>query len=312
MLIRAAMTLVPDRIDVRTARLDTGLTMTYYYAEPAAEREGTQQEKRAPIVFIHGTFHAGWCWATFFMPFFASRGYPCYAISLRGTSESQPTHPSEPPPRSVKVDEHVRDGVCFLESVVKQPAVLIGHSFGGLYVMKLMESERVTARACVTLCSVPPSGNGQMIMRFFRNRGIGIVVQITLGILFKRAARDIDTCRSLFFAEDDDLSAIEAYMTRFKADSECSLDVRDLNARLPSLKVCPDTKRALWMERARVPALVIGAVGDQIVDEMGVVETAAYFGVEPVMFDASLPHDVMLSKRWELVARGVHGFLNVH
>ena len=41
---------------------------------------------KSPLVFIHGSFHAAWCWTEQYFPYFASRGYPCIAISLRGTS----------------------------------------------------------------------------------------------------------------------------------------------------------------------------------------------------------------------------------
>lgn len=39
-----------------------------------------------PLVFIHGSYHAGWCWAEHWMPFLAAKGYETYSISLRGTS----------------------------------------------------------------------------------------------------------------------------------------------------------------------------------------------------------------------------------
>ncbi|CAN0528726.1 unnamed protein product, partial [Ectocarpus sp. 8 AP-2014] len=39
-----------------------------------------------PLVFIHGSYHAAWCWAEHWMPFLAAKGYETYSISLRGTS----------------------------------------------------------------------------------------------------------------------------------------------------------------------------------------------------------------------------------
>lgn len=43
-----------------------------------------------PLVFIHGSFHAAWCWGEHWMPFLASKGYETFAISLRGTSGTPP------------------------------------------------------------------------------------------------------------------------------------------------------------------------------------------------------------------------------
>lgn len=37
------------------------------------------------LAFLHGSFHASWCWGEKFMPYFASLGYPCVAFSLQGT-----------------------------------------------------------------------------------------------------------------------------------------------------------------------------------------------------------------------------------
>lgn len=43
-----------------------------------------QWRRRSPIVFVHGSFHAAWCWAVHWMPFFAGSGHDCYAVSLLG------------------------------------------------------------------------------------------------------------------------------------------------------------------------------------------------------------------------------------
>lgn len=39
---------------------------------------------KPPIVFIHGSYHAAWCWAVYWLPFFSNQGHDCYAISLPG------------------------------------------------------------------------------------------------------------------------------------------------------------------------------------------------------------------------------------
>jgi len=37
----------------------------------------------APILFVHGMWHAAWCWAENFLPYFAQNGYRASALSLR-------------------------------------------------------------------------------------------------------------------------------------------------------------------------------------------------------------------------------------
>ena len=42
-----------------------------------------------PMVFVHGSYYAAWCWAEHWLPFFSSSGHDCYAISLLGQVHSQ-------------------------------------------------------------------------------------------------------------------------------------------------------------------------------------------------------------------------------
>ena len=44
-----------------------------------------------PLLFVHGTGHAAWCWDEFFLPYFAGRGFDSYAVSLRWHGKSEGT-----------------------------------------------------------------------------------------------------------------------------------------------------------------------------------------------------------------------------
>ena len=54
-------------------------------AEIITCRPTNTSNTKPQLIFIHGSFHASWCWAEHCLPHFASAGYPCYALSLRGT-----------------------------------------------------------------------------------------------------------------------------------------------------------------------------------------------------------------------------------
>ena len=47
-------------------------------------QKGAKSEKNPPLVFVHGSFHAAWCWAEYWMPFFSDKSFDCYAVSLLG------------------------------------------------------------------------------------------------------------------------------------------------------------------------------------------------------------------------------------
>jgi hypothetical protein len=121
------------------------------------------------------------------------------------------------------------------QSMVVQLPVLVGHSVGGMIVMKMLEDKsirnkisgnlaihsarvslasprwcwcslcaRLLARSlawlpgAVLLCSVPPSGNAQMIRRFLR-RDLVKALCVSYGIVLKAVCRDAKVCRDIFF-----------------------------------------------------------------------------------------------------------------
>ena len=44
--------------------------------------------RKPPLLFIHGGYCDAWCWEPYFLPWFAARGYPAHALSLRGHGAS--------------------------------------------------------------------------------------------------------------------------------------------------------------------------------------------------------------------------------
>ena len=273
------------------------------------------------------------------MPYFASCGYPCYAISLRGTGG---TFAGEGV-KKVRIEQHVQDITDFINYVQESESqlnanvdsdpkpVLIAHSFGGLAIMKYLESYLLPSQdsddissvnlpisGVVSMCSVPPSGNGKMTMRFLK-RSLKDSWKVTAGLAMKKCISDEKLCRELFFDEgcdedvegisSDDLKRIQGY---FERDTVATIDLMDLAKQLPSIHT-DENGKATFLENDIaspnfVPALVIGARDDFIVDEEGVVELAKYYGVEEVMVES--PHDVMLDKRWKNAANKILSFLD--
>lgn len=79
-----------------------------------------------PLLFVHGTSHAAWCWDEHFLSYFAEHGYRAIALNLRGHGRS----PLDRSLRGVTLSDFaddLRTAVYALES----PPVLIGHSLGG-------------------------------------------------------------------------------------------------------------------------------------------------------------------------------------
>ncbi|KAJ6861300.1 hypothetical protein NC651_037397 [Populus alba x Populus x berolinensis] len=53
-------------------------------ADKENNRAPRSSEKNPPLVFVHGSYHAAWCWDEHWLPFFSWFGFDCYSVSLLG------------------------------------------------------------------------------------------------------------------------------------------------------------------------------------------------------------------------------------
>jgi pimeloyl-ACP methyl ester carboxylesterase len=299
-------------------QLPNGVSMQVISSLPS------KKSKRPVLLFLHGSFHGSWCWVERFFPYFVEKGYPTVAISWRGTGGT----PAGDGVKKVKISQHVDDLTGLLNKLpsivgTDSKPVLIAHSFGGLAVMKLLEASPEKAKdlnGIVTMCSVPPSGNGKMTMRFLR-RSLIASYKITAGFAMKKCLTSKSLCRELFFGgdkiekdgtiiEDYGVSEqdIERYQGYFKRDSAATIDLLDLAKQLPSSETV-NGKAKFVVDSNFPPCLVMGAKDDYLVDQEGLEETAAYFGVEePLIVDS--PHDVMLGRKWSNAADALEAWLS--
>ncbi|PNG25213.1 alpha/beta hydrolase [Methylocella silvestris] len=105
---------------------------------------------RPPILFVHGAYCAAGIWAEHFMGYFAARGYPTYAVSLRGHGGSDGDL------SRATFNDYVKDVFTAAAGISGEP-ILIGHSMGGLAAQHYV-AQGGKAKALVALASAPPSG----------------------------------------------------------------------------------------------------------------------------------------------------------
>ena len=115
----------------------------------------------APLLFVHGAWHAAWCWDEHFLDFFANDGYHAIALSLRGHGDSFTPKRL----RTVSLADYLDDVVSVADSLPARP-VIIGQSMGGSLVQKYLESH--DAPAGVLVASLPTQGNFGFMMCWFR------------------------------------------------------------------------------------------------------------------------------------------------
>ena len=118
-----------------------------------------------PVLLVHGIMGGAWYFAKW-LEFFATRGYPAYALNLRGHHGSRPVDNFG----QVSVMDYVTDvrdaAYGIRERHPGPPLVLVGHSMGGLIAQKAAES--LGPAALVLLSTVPPRGIPLLSWPLFR------------------------------------------------------------------------------------------------------------------------------------------------
>ncbi|KIZ05772.1 hypothetical protein MNEG_2183 [Monoraphidium neglectum] len=228
------------------------------------------------------------------MPYFSRAGYDCFAISQRCQGGSDR-------PAGVKVAGTLDSLTSDLESFVGSlpaPPIVIAHSFAGLILQKyLLTSALPPLAGAAFLCSVPPSGNKELVGRFMK-RDLMLSMRITWAFVAKSFATSLDACREAFFSPELPEADLKRYQAQLAAGSPVRLlDLQDMNKQVPLPRPPPPANGA-----APLPRFVLGGEGDNVVDIEAVQELAQYCGVQPVVV-SGLAHDCMLDVRWEEAAR---------
>src|ERR1700679_3824393 len=104
-----------------------------------------------PLLFVHGAWHAAWCWDEHFLDFFAAQGYRAIAVSLRGHGKS----PGGERLRWTRIRDYA-DDVAEPSPQLPSPPVLLAHSMGGFVVQTYLEHH--AAAGAVLVAPIPPTG----------------------------------------------------------------------------------------------------------------------------------------------------------
>jgi len=243
--------------------------------------EGWAQQPRStrtpPLLFIHGLAHGAWCFAEHWLPAAAERGFPAYALSLRGHGGSGGGRRLG---RTVLRD-YVHD-VLQVITTLPEPPVLIGHSMGALVAQ--LVAERYQARGLVLLTPSPLQGAVGILGGLVRNRPLDAMRVVAGGTLPLRE-------QDLFVGLDPVTAA--RYVGR-------------LGREAPLVQYQLLVPRRIGPVRA--PVLVIGVRGDRVVDRAAVEGTAVAYRVRPQWFEG-IGHDLMLDRGWERPLDAILGWV---
>ena len=234
----------------------------------------------APILLVHGMWHAAWCWEVYFLPYFSQHGYVTCALSLRGHGGSE----GHERLRWTSLNEYVSD-VAEVAGQMEAPPILVGHSMGGMIIQKYLESHQ--APAAVLLATAPPKGVIPATLRVSLRHPLAflkanVMLSMYPVVSTPRLARDA------FFSVDMPEEKVSAFFSRLQDESyRAYLDMLGLN--LPKV------------ERIKTPLLVLGAENDRIISPKEVAATGRAYGAETELFPG-MAHDMMLEAGWRAVA----------
>jgi pimeloyl-ACP methyl ester carboxylesterase len=242
-----------------------------------------------PLLFVHGGWHAAWCWDEHFLDFFANKGYRALAVSLRGHGNS----PSSKPLRSCSIADFVDDVESVADRLPTRP-VVIGHSMGGFVVQKYLESH--DAPAGVLLASVHPRRGARGATLRFGRRHPWLTLKSALTGDTMANVRTPALAREFMFSARTPESLVVDYVGRFQQESRRAvwLDLMFLNLVKP--------------QYVRAPLLVLGAECDGSIRAEEVRATARAYRTE-AEFSPEMGHDMMLEPQWAAVAERIHTWL---
>ena len=240
-----------------------------------------------PLLFVHGAWHAAWCWDEYFLPYFAARGYAAHALSYRGHGASSGSQ------RNATIDDYVAD-VAQVAATLDRPPVVIGHSLGGFVAQHYLT--QYTAPAGVLMASIPPHGALRTTLNSAAHQPLD-AVRAPLGWSLYPFVDTPAKSRHHLFSDDLPDTDLQRYFSRIEHESFRAL-----------LDIC--LLRRVRPARNTAPMLVLGAERDRVFTVEEVHATARVYHTDADIFP-NMAHDMMLEADWEKVANKIADWLEV-
>ena len=244
--------------------------------------------RKPPLLFVHGGFCDAWCWTPYFLPWFAARGWPAHALSLRG-------HGGSGGLSSLFVaglDDYVAD-VEHVAGQLPAPPILIGHSMGAAVIERMLATRQV--RAAALLAPVPPAGLLSVAARLAAAHP-DHMSQLAQFDSSRLSDGLLATLRPFYFSAGIPAAILAEAERHLSVESPRALF--DLSLRL----------HMALPERPTSPVLVLGAQNDRICTPGDAQATARHHGVTATMLPG-MAHMLMLEPQWEAAADALAAWL---
>jgi pimeloyl-ACP methyl ester carboxylesterase len=253
-------------------------------------RKAQTQTPRTPLLFVHGAYVGAWCWEEHFLDWFAERGYPSHAVSLRGHGQTEGRERLN----DFGLADYAED-VAQAAAEFSTPPVLVGHSMGALVVQKVLEKvERIPAM--VLACPVPAYG---LMPSSFSLAFTRPALFAGLNTVASGGRASPESLQEVLFAGPVEPTLLKRTYQRMQRESRRAL-----------LEMSGWGLPLLWaaLGARRLPTLVLGAQHDALISATEAKSTARLLNAEYLLLP-DLGHAVMLDAAWELAASAIAGWL---
>jgi pimeloyl-ACP methyl ester carboxylesterase len=230
-----------------------------------------------PILFIHGAWHAAWCWERY-MDYFPAQGFECHALSVRGHGNSERRE-------GLRWHSAARGYVADVAQVaasLRKPPVLIGQSLGGYVLQKYLE--KYASPAAVLVDSIPVSGIMGFLLRYAARHPLPLLKTIlTLNPWHMVGTPAL--AHDAFFSPEVPAEEVAEYHTRMQPESFLAV---------PESVILALPKPA----KITTPILVLAGERDRVFTIGEQQATARAYGTQAIILPRTA-HDAMLEPTWE-------------
>lgn len=250
-----------------------------------------------PLLFLHGASHGAWCWAENFLPWFAQRGYSCFAVSLRGHGASSDECKSCPDKYSQSMED-----IAHVVASLPEPPVLVAHSMSGFFAQRYLvelagQHERPPLAGAVMMASASLTACMPDLDWWRSQQSLLHAGKVVWWMMTSQVITNPKGDKEMLFSPDLPDEHFNRYHSLLRSGRQTlPASYKELQAFLPMLEEHVEACKQLPL-----PIAVMKAGSDTLIMPQQVQASADFFGVEPVTLP-DVAHDIMLDTRWESAA----------